>query len=47
MAKGGFSSHPRSDEITTHGYRILTYAECTTIIIAEFVVTIGLESSLE
>jgi hypothetical protein len=47
MAKGGFSSRPRSDEITTRGYRILTYAECTTIMIAKFVVTIGLDSSLE
>jgi hypothetical protein len=33
MAKGGFSSHIASDEITTHGYRVLTFAKCTTIMI--------------
>jgi hypothetical protein len=35
------------DEITTHGYRALTFAKCTTIMIAELVVTSGLGSSIE
>jgi hypothetical protein len=45
MAKGGFYSRLASDEITTHGYRVLTFAMCTTIIIGEFAVTSGLGSS--
>jgi hypothetical protein len=32
------------DEITTRGYRVLTSAECTTIMIAELAVTSGLGS---
>jgi hypothetical protein len=47
MAKRRFSSRPRSDEITTHGYKALTFAKCTTIIIAELVVTSGLGSSFD
>jgi hypothetical protein len=35
------------DEITMRGYRELTSAECTTIMIAELVVTSSLGSSLE
>jgi hypothetical protein len=35
------------DEITMHGYRVLTFAECTTIMLAELVVTSGLGSSIE
>jgi hypothetical protein len=35
------------DEITMRGYMVLTYAECTTIMIAELAVTSGLGSSLE
>jgi hypothetical protein len=45
--KRGFSSHSASDEITMHGYRVLTSVQCTTIMIAELVVTSGLGSSLE
>jgi hypothetical protein len=33
MAKKRFSSRPRSDEITMRGYRVLTFAKCTTIMI--------------
>jgi hypothetical protein len=47
MAKRRVSSCPHSDEITTHGYKALTFAKCTTIMIAELVVTSGLGSSLE
>jgi hypothetical protein len=47
MAKRRFSSRPCSDEITTRGYRVLTFAKCTTIMIAEFAVTSGLGSSLD
>jgi hypothetical protein len=47
MAKGRFSSHPIRDEITTRGYRVLTFAKCTTIMIAELAVTCGLGSSLD
>jgi DNA integrity scanning protein DisA with diadenylate cyclase activity len=37
----------KGDEITTRGYRVLTSVECTTIMIAELVVTSGLGSSLD
>jgi hypothetical protein len=47
MAKRRFSSHPISDEITMRGYRVLTFAKCTTIMIAKLAVTSGLGSSLE
>jgi hypothetical protein len=47
MAKWRFSSHLASDEITTHGYMVLTFAKCTTIMIAELAVTSGLGSSLD
>jgi hypothetical protein len=47
MAKRRFSSRLASDEITTHGYRVLTSAECTTIMIAELAVTSGLGSSFD
>jgi hypothetical protein len=47
MAKRRFSSHLYSDEITTHGYRALTFAKCTTIMIAKLAVTIGMGSSRE
>jgi hypothetical protein len=36
-----------SDEITMHGYRLLTSTECTTIMIAELAITSDLGSSLE
>jgi hypothetical protein len=47
MAKRRFSSHSASDEITTCGYKVLTSAECPTIIIADLAVTSGLGSSLD
>jgi hypothetical protein len=47
MAKRRFSSRSASDEITTRGYRVLTFTECTTIMIAKLVVTSGLGSSLD
>jgi hypothetical protein len=47
MAKRRFSSLPISDEITMRRYRILASTECTTIIIADLVVTSGLGSSLD
>jgi hypothetical protein len=47
MKKGGFSSHLASDEITTRGYRVLTFAKCITIMIAKLVVTSGLGSSFD
>jgi hypothetical protein len=34
-------------KITTRGYRVLTFAECTTIMIVVLVVTSSLGSSLE
>jgi hypothetical protein len=38
---------PKGDEITMRGYRLLTSAECTTIMIAVLTVTSGLGSSLD
>jgi hypothetical protein len=35
------------NEITMRGYRALTFVKCTTIIIAELVVTSGLGSFLD
>jgi hypothetical protein len=37
----------KGDEITTRGYRVLTYAEWTTFMIAELAFTSGLGSSLD
>jgi hypothetical protein len=45
MAKRGFSSRLASNEITTHGYMVLTIAYCMTITIAVLAVTSGLGSS--
>jgi hypothetical protein len=45
MTKWRFSSRLASDEITTRGYRALTFAKYTTIIIAELTVMSGLGSS--
>jgi hypothetical protein len=42
MAKRRFSSRLVSDEITMYWYRVLSSTECTTIMIAELVVTSGL-----
>jgi hypothetical protein len=47
MEKRGFYSHVASNEITTHGYRVLTSVECTTIIITELAVTSGMGSSFD
>jgi hypothetical protein len=47
MAKRRFSSHLASDEITTRGYRVLTFVKCTTIIIAVLAVTSGLGSPFD
>jgi hypothetical protein len=47
MAKGGFSSLLASDEITTRGYRTLTFAKCTTVMTAVLTVTSGLGSSFD
>jgi hypothetical protein len=47
MEKGGSSSHLASDEITTHGYRALTYANCITIMTTVLTVTSGMGSSFD
>jgi hypothetical protein len=47
MAKGGFSSRLASDEITTRGYRALSFAKCTTIMTAVLAVINGLGSSFD
>jgi hypothetical protein len=43
MAKRKFSSHSASDEITMCGYKVLTFAKCIIIMIAELEVTSGLD----
>jgi hypothetical protein len=47
MKKRGFSCRLASDEITTRGYRVLTFAKCTTIMIVVLVVTNSLGSSFD
>jgi hypothetical protein len=47
MAKRHLYSRLASDEITTRGYRVLTFAKCTTIMIAELAVTSGPESPFD
>jgi hypothetical protein len=47
IAKMRFSSRLASDEITTHGYRALTFTKCITIMIAELGVTNSMGSSLD
>jgi hypothetical protein len=44
MVKRRFSSRLYIDEITMHGYMVLTFAKCTTIMIDELTITSGLES---
>jgi hypothetical protein len=44
MTKEGFYSHLASDEITTRGYKVLTFRKYTTIMIADLTVTNGLGS---
>jgi hypothetical protein len=45
--KGGFSSLLASDEITTRGYRALTFVKCTTVMTVVLTVTSGLGSSFD
>jgi hypothetical protein len=45
--KGSFYSCLASDEITTRGYRVLTFAKCTTVMTAVLTVTSGLGSSFD
>jgi hypothetical protein len=47
MAKGGFSSRLASDEITTRGYRALTFAKYTTVMTVVLMVISGLGSSFD
>jgi hypothetical protein len=47
MEKGGFSSRLASDDITTRGYRALTFAICITVMTAMLTVTSGLGSSFD
>jgi hypothetical protein len=47
MVKNRFYSRLASDEINTRGYRVLTFAKCTTIMIAVLVVTNGLGFSFD
>jgi hypothetical protein len=42
MVKRRFSSHLASDEITTHGYRALTFVKYTTVMTTVLTVTSGL-----
>jgi hypothetical protein len=42
--KGGFSSHLASNEITTRGYIVLTFAKCITVMTVVLTVTSGLGS---
>jgi hypothetical protein len=41
------SSHLASDEITTCGYRVLTFAKCITIMIVVLAVTSDVGSSFD
>jgi hypothetical protein len=45
MAKGYFYGRLARDEITTRGYRALTFAKCTTVMTVVLTVTSGLGSS--
>jgi hypothetical protein len=47
MAKKTFSRRTIGDEITMRGYRALTIAKCTTIMIAKLAFTSGLGSSID
>jgi hypothetical protein len=47
MEKGGFSSRLASDEITTRGCRVLTFAKCITVMTVVLTVTSGLGSSFD
>jgi hypothetical protein len=45
VAKRRFSSRLACDEISTRGYRALTFAKCTTIMVVVLMVTSGRGSS--
>jgi hypothetical protein len=47
MEKGGFSTRLASDEITTHGYMVLTFVKCTTVMTVVLMITICLGSSFD
>jgi hypothetical protein len=47
MTKRRFLYSPIGDEITTHGYRVLIFAKCITIMIVELVVTSSLGFSID
>jgi hypothetical protein len=47
MTKKGFSSGLASDEITTRGYRVLTFVKCITIMIVVLAIISGLGSSFD
>jgi hypothetical protein len=47
MTKGGFCSRLASDEITTRGYRALTFIKSTTVMTVVLTVTCGLGSSFD
>jgi hypothetical protein len=45
--KGGFNGRLASDEITTYGYRVLTFAKCTIVMTIVVMVTSGMRSSFD
>jgi hypothetical protein len=45
--KEDFSSRLANDEITTRGYKVLTFTKCITIMIVVLAVTSGLGSSFD
>jgi hypothetical protein len=47
MAKTRFSSRLASDEITTRGYRALTFAKCTSVMTTMLTIMSGLGSSFD
>jgi hypothetical protein len=47
MAQRRLSSRLASDEITTRGYRVLTFVKCTTVMTVVLTVTSGLVSSFD
>jgi hypothetical protein len=47
MEKGGLYSRLASDQITTRGYNVLTFAKCTSSMIVVLTVTSGLGSSFD
>jgi hypothetical protein len=47
MTKGGLSSRLASDEVSTHGYRVLTFAKCTTVMTDVLMVSSDLGSTFD